>query len=172
MEYFIVCSKQLLFRCDWVPTIYKMDSTTFMVKLFATKVGSLIIVTKSCILGEAAFKMNNYLTCFEAESSNAQFLCNFAFPFFKFCIIPSPSYNLFKCTRIPTWKGASLLWNSSMLLIYPQTVLFLYYLCPKRNSRLLLSSLIHFFDKQFAKNDRKLWIKNILNKLLFLSYSS
>ena len=86
LEYFIVFSKQFLFRCDWVPTIYKMDSTTFMVKLFATKVGSLIIVTKSCILGEAAFKMNNYLTYFEAESSNAQFLCNFAFPFFKFCI--------------------------------------------------------------------------------------
>ena len=83
-----------------------MDPTTFMAKLFTTKVSSFTIVTKSYILNEAGFKMNDYLTyfehshkkrkesfrflllCFEAESFNAQFLCHFAFPFFKFWIIP------------------------------------------------------------------------------------
>ena len=43
--------------------------------------------------------------------------------------------------------------------------------CPKRNNYLLLLSLIHFFDKELAKNNRILWINNILNKL-FLSYNS
>ena len=52
--------------------------------------------------------MNDYLTYFEAKSSNAQFLCHFAFPLFKFWIIPSPC-NLFKCTRTPTVNGTSLL---------------------------------------------------------------
>ena len=33
---------------------------------------------------ESRFKMNDYLTYFEAESSKAPFLCHFAFPFFKF----------------------------------------------------------------------------------------
>ena len=87
------------FRCDRVPTIYRMDSTTLMMKLFATKVSGSTIVTKSYILGKAGFKMNYYLIYSEAESSNAQFLCHFAFPFFKFWIIPSPSCNSFKCTR-------------------------------------------------------------------------
>ena len=40
----------------------------------------------------------SYLTYFEAESSNAQFLFHFAFLFFKFWIILSPSCNSFKCT--------------------------------------------------------------------------
>ena len=47
-----------------------MDPTTFMMKLFTTKISSFTIVTKNCILGDAGFKMNNYLTYFEAESSN------------------------------------------------------------------------------------------------------
>ena len=57
-----------------------------------------------------------------------QFLCHFAFPFFKFWIISSPSCNSFKCTKIPTRNETSFFWNSSMLflkLTYPQTVLFL-----------------------------------------------
>ena len=44
--------------------------------------------------------------------------------------------------------------------------------CSKRHSSLLLLPLIHFLDKQFAKNDRILWKKNILDKLLFRSYNS
>ena len=44
--------------------------------------------------------------------------------------------------------------------------------CPKWNSSLLLLLLIHFFDEQRAKNDRILWIKNISDKTLFLSYNS
>ena len=50
-----------------------------------------------------------YWTYFEAESSNAQFSCHFAFPFFKFLIIPSPYCDSFKCTRIPTGNGTSFL---------------------------------------------------------------
>ena len=61
-----------------------MDPTTFMMKLFAPKYSSLTIFTMSCILGKAGFKMDDCLDYFEAESSNAQFLCHFAFPFFKF----------------------------------------------------------------------------------------
>ena len=169
-----------------------------MIKLFAIKVSNFTIVTKSCILGKAGVKMNDYLTYFEAKSSNAQFLCRFAFPLFKFWIIPSPSCNLFKCTRTPTVNGTSLLWNFSMLFFtYPQTILFL---LPEGSSKgalesfwhiihlspsmslvqigtvtyfcLTHTSLIHFFDKQFAKNGRILWMQNILNKLLFLSDKS
>ena len=105
----VVIHKQLLFRCDMVPTIHKLDPTTFMMKLFGTKISSFTIVRKSCILGETGFKMNYYLTCLEAESSNAQFLYHFAFPFFKFWIIPSLSCNSFKCTRILTGNGTSLI---------------------------------------------------------------
>ena len=79
-----------------------------MIKLFATKVSNFTIVTKSCILGKAGFKMKDFLTYFEAKSSNAQSLCHFAFPLFKFWIIPSPC-NLFKCTRTPTVNRTSLL---------------------------------------------------------------
>ena len=114
-----------------------------MMKVFATKVGNVTIVTKSCILAEAGFKMNNYLTWFEAESSNAQYLCHFAFPFFKFWVIVSSSCNSFKCTRIPTGNGTSLHWNSSMLLLrlaYPQTVLFL---LRKGSSKWALESFWH-----------------------------
>ena len=46
--------------------------------------------------------MNVYLTYFKAESSNVQFLCQLAFPFLKFWVIPSSSCNTFNCTRIPT----------------------------------------------------------------------
>ena len=95
-----------------------MDSSTLIMNPFATKVSSFSIVIKSCILSEIGFKMNYYLTYFDAESSNAQFLCYFAFPFFKFSIIPLPSCNLFKCARIPTRNGTSLLWNSSMSLVF------------------------------------------------------
>ena len=105
-----------------------MDPTSFTMKLFATKVRSFIIVTKSCILGEAGFKMNDYLTYFEAESFNAQLFCHFAFPFFKFWKIQSRSGSFFKWTKIPTGNGTPLVWNSSTLflrLTYSQTVLFL-----------------------------------------------
>ena len=128
MEYFNVCYRKLLFRCDMVHTIHKLDFTTFMIKLFATKISSFTIITRSCILGEKVLKMNDYLTYFGAEISNVQILCYFAFSFFKFWIIPSPSCNSFKCTRISKRNGTSLLWNSSRLflrLTYPQTVLFL-----------------------------------------------
>ena len=86
-----------------------MNPTTFIMKLFATKFSGFIICTKSCILGEARFKMNDYLTYCEAENSNAKFLCYFTFPFFTFWIISSPSCNLFKCVRIPTGEGTLLL---------------------------------------------------------------
>ena len=66
-----------------------------MMNLFATIIRNFAINTKSCILGEAGFKMNDYLTYFETESSNAQFLCHFDFPFFQFWIILSPC-NSFK----------------------------------------------------------------------------
>ena len=46
-----------------------MDPTIFIMKLFATVIGSFTIVAKSCILGEAGFKMNDYLTYFETEIS-------------------------------------------------------------------------------------------------------
>ena len=39
-----------------------------------------------------------------------------------------------------------------------------------RNRSLLLLSLIHFFDKLFAKNNRILWTKNNLNNVTFLNY--
>ena len=68
-----------------------MDPTTFMMKVFTTKVSSFAIVKKSCVLSEAGFQMNDYLTNFEAESSNPQFLCNFTFLFFKYWIILTPS---------------------------------------------------------------------------------
>ena len=105
-----------------------MDPTTFTMKLFATKVRSFIIVTKSCILGEVGFKMNDYLTYFEAESFNAQLFSHFPFPFFKFWKIQSRSDSFIKWTKIPTGNGTPLVWNSSTLflrLTYSQTVLFL-----------------------------------------------
>ena len=70
-----------------------MDSSTLIMNPFATKVSSFSIVIKSCIY-------------------------YFAFPFFKFSIIPLPSCNLFKCARIPTRNGTSLLWNSSMSFVF------------------------------------------------------
>ena len=81
------------------------------------------------------------------------------------------------------FKGTSLMMSRMYLLIYvSETFLFtiisnlfgtIYnfckpFACPKGNSSLLLSSLVKFFDEHFVKNDRILWIKNILNKIIFL----
>ena len=60
LEYFNICYKQLLFRCDRVPNVYKMEPITFMKKHFVSKVSSFTIVAKSCILVEAGFRMNDY----------------------------------------------------------------------------------------------------------------
>ena len=86
-----------------------MHTTTFTMKRFTTKFSIFTICRKICILGEAGLKMNDYLTYFEAEISDAQFSCHFAFSFFRFWITPSPSYNSFKCSRIPTRNGTLLL---------------------------------------------------------------
>ena len=70
-------NKQRPFRCNRTPAIRKMDPTIFTMELFLTKVSSCTIVTKSCILGKAGFKMNDYLTYIEAEVSNTQFFLPF-----------------------------------------------------------------------------------------------
>ena len=125
---------------------------------FSTKISSFTIITRSCILGDKVLKMNDYLTYFGAEISNVQFLCHFAFSFFKFWIIPSPSCNSFKCTRISKRNGTSLLWNSSMLflrLTYPQTVLFL---MREGSSKGTLESFwhnIHFLNTFFLLKEKQ-----------------
>ena len=97
-------------------------------KLFETRVSSFTVVIKSCIFDEAVLKMNDYLTYFEAKSSNTQFLCHFDFTFFKFSIIPSPSCNSFKCARMQQEAELhffEILQSCFLRLTYPQTVLFL-----------------------------------------------
>ena len=103
--------------------------------------------------------------------------------FFSFAF-PSLSCNLFKCIRIPTGNGTSGFWGwhihncvisvtrrvkqrSTWIFLAQYTPSPIHFSCPKRNK-----PLIRFLHKSFAKNDRMLWIKNILNKLLFLSYNS
>ena len=156
-----------------------------MMKLFATKVSSFTIVIKSCIL---IGRIQNELL-FD-QLSNGQLLGHLVFLFFKFWIILAPSCNSFKCTRIPTGNATSLLWNCAVLylrLTYPQTVLFLLqeykrgglkecfnffgtiytfsnrFALSKAKKWLTFIILSTFFDKQFAKNNRTLWIKSVLN---------
>ena len=110
-------------KSSFLDVIGFLPYTSFLMKLPTTKVSS--FTSKSFILVEAGFKYFYSLTYFEVESPNAQFLCHFTFSFLKFRIIPSLSC---KWTRIPTGKGISFLWYSSMLfssLTYQQTVLFL-----------------------------------------------
>lgn len=137
-------------------------------KPFSTKISSFTIITRSCILGEKVLKMNDCLTYFGAEISNVQILCYFAFSFFKFWIIPSPSCNSFKCTRISKRNGTNFFkilqccfcdWHIHKLYyswyegcrakellnlfdtIYTSSI---HFSCSKRNSSLLLILLIHF----------------------------
>ena len=111
MEYFNVCYKHLLFRCNRVPTIHKMDPTIFTMKLIRRMTYPQTVLFR---LREGSSKGNNWI-----------FLAQYT---------PSP----------------------------------IHLLCPKRNTSLLLLSSMHFFGKQFAKHSKIFWIKNILNKLLFL----
>ena len=131
--------------------------------------------------------MNDYLTYFEA---NAQFLCHFAFPLFKFWIIrvsvqgfkQETELHFFEILQCCFWDWDIRKLHYSCyergrakehLNLFDTTCTFPIHLpCPKRNSSLLLLALIHFFDKQFAKNNKILWLKNIFNKRLFLSYNS
>ena len=55
-----------------------MDAPAFVMKLFARKVSSFTIVRRSCILGDAGFKISDYLTYLETEKSNTKILCRFA----------------------------------------------------------------------------------------------
>ena len=107
-------------------------------------------------------------------------MCHFAFPFFKFWIIPSPPCNSFlsdKEFQQETEHHLFLIFFKVILEIYIPTNILLNvfdtvntfpnpFALPNYNLHLL--SLVHFFDKQFAINDRILWIRNIFSKLLFL----
>ena len=63
---------------DKIGSINKMDAPAFVMKLFARKVSSFTIVRRSCILGDAGFKISDYLTYLETEKSNTKILCRFA----------------------------------------------------------------------------------------------
>ena len=121
------------------------------------------------------------------------FFCHFAFAVFTFWIIQSSSCNSFNCSRfqqetefhffkilqcfffendisinciISVTKGVEQ--RNKWIFLAQYTPSPIHLLCPKWNTSLLLLSSMHFFGKQFAKHSKIFWIKNILNKLLFL----